>query len=53
VSLPCCLVKVLRVVTVRVMSLGFYSFDEAKLQKVSILHKLFLKLFEIKKGARF
>ena len=32
------------------MSLGFYSFDEAKLQKVSILRKLFLKLFEIKKG---
>jgi len=35
------------------MSLGFYSFDEAKLQKVSVLRKLFLKLFEIKKGARF
>jgi len=34
------------------MSLGFYSFDEAKLQKVSILHKLFFKLFEIKKGRR-
>ena len=32
------------------MSLGFYSFDEAKLQKVSVLRKLFLKIFEIKKG---